>query len=61
MTAKTAKNDVKTMSVRFPKRVAKDLQKRAKEQGRSVNAQIVHECIANSVEYASRQPVGVPV
>lgn len=49
------------MSVRFPKRVAKDLQKRAKEQGRSVNAQIVHECIANSVEYASRQPVGVPV
>lgn len=43
MSKKQAKNGVKTLSLRLPQSVAKAVAKRAKEQNRSLNAQIIHE------------------
>lgn len=43
MSKKQAKNGVKTLSLRLPQTVAKAVAKRAKEQNRSLNAQICHE------------------
>ena len=34
---------IKVLSLRLPQRVAKELQKRAKAQNRSINSQIVHD------------------
>ena len=43
MSKKQAKKEVKTLSLRLPQTVAKAVAKRAKEQNRSLNAQIIHE------------------
>lgn len=43
MSKKGAKNGVKTLSLRLPQQIAKAVAKRAKEQKRSLNAQICFE------------------
>lgn len=50
MSKKQAKNGVKTLSLRLPQRVAKAVAKRAKDQNRSLNAQIVEELSFMSVD-----------
>lgn len=46
---KKQKKGVKTLSLRLPQTVAVALQKRAKAQNRSLNAQIVHEVELNGL------------
>jgi predicted HicB family RNase H-like nuclease len=41
--AETQKETHKTRSIRIPKQVDKQVQVRAKSQGRSINSQIVYE------------------
>lgn len=50
---KKQKKGVKTLSLRIPQSVAVALQKRAKAQNRSLNAQIVHEVERNDIEFPS--------
>ena len=45
---------IKILSLRLPQRVAKELQKRAKAQNRSINSQIVHDVeLANGYNQAN--------
>lgn len=53
-----SKNTEKTMSIRIPQQVAKALRKRAKNENRSINKQIIHEITAYGLEFAIRESVG---